>query len=152
MDPAEWTFWLENLQLARVQAEGLELRVRLARARALIEQGYAAPLDLERLAQQACYSPYHFLRAYRQVYGVTPHQDLTRVRLEAARRLLEETDQPITDICFAVGFQSPGSFSTLFKRHMGGSPARWRRRVFLAPFVPAPAIPFCFLRRAGVVG
>ena len=52
---------------------------------------------------------------YQRTYGLTPHQELTRTRLFAARRLLEETDRPVTDICFAVGFRSPGSFSTLFK-------------------------------------
>lgn len=127
------------------------VRVRIARARAWIEAHYALPLDLDLLAQQACYSPYHFLRRYRQVYGVTPHQDLTQRRLWAARRLLEETDRPITDICFAVGFHSVGSFSTLFKRHVGGPPSRWRRRFVSIPFsVPAPPqlrVPFCFLHR-----
>jgi transcriptional regulator GlxA family with amidase domain len=82
------------------------VRSRLARAQSLILEQYDAPLDLDRLARQACCSWYHFLRVYQQAYGVTPHQDLTRARVQAARRLLEETELPVTDICFAVGFRS----------------------------------------------
>ena len=151
---SDWNQWLQKLQQASFNSSlkrcDLDVRSRLARAQDLILKQYDAPLDLDRLARQACYSRYHFLRVYQQAYGVTPHQDLTRARMQAARRLLEETELPVTDICFAVGFRSPGSFSSLFRRHMGSSPSRWRRRYRPSVWI-APRIPACFMGRFAIM-
>lgn len=147
---SDWSMWLSGLQAASFATIG-DTRVRLSRARRLIERAYADPIDLDRLARQACYSRYHFIRRYREQYGRTPHQDLTRARIAAARRLLEETDLPVIEVCFAVGFTSLGSFSTLFKRHVGHSPGRWRRRIHAVPALPAPPIPACFFARFAIV-
>lgn len=86
------------------------------------------PVTLDDLARVACLSPNHLLRTFREVFHQTPHQYLTARRLERARHLLDATDQPVTEICLAVGFQSLGSFSRLFRRHCGLSPAAYRRR------------------------
>src|SRR3954449_5283622 len=101
---------------------------RLLRARDAIHARYAEPLDLRALAREAALSPYHFLRLFRDAFGTTPHQYLTRVRLEAAKRLLL-ADAPVTEVCFEVGFQSLGSFSALFARRIGAPPSAFRRRV-----------------------
>ena len=142
---SDWSGWLFGLQVAQQDT------VRLARARTLIERDYPTTLDLDRLARQACYSRYHFIRRYRDEYGLTPHQHLTHVRIQAARRLLDETDLSVTEVCFAVGFVSLGSFSTLFKRHVGRSPARWRRRLHGVPALPTPPIPACFFHHFAIV-
>jgi len=69
-----------------------------------------------------------FLRTFKQIFHLTPHQYLTQLRLEQARKLLTRSDLPVTDICFSVGFESPGSFSWLFRRRVGCSPEAFRRQ------------------------
>jgi AraC-like DNA-binding protein len=91
-------------------------------------------------------SRFHFIRAFRTVAGTTPHQYLRDRRLERARELLVTTPLPITEICDAVGFQSLGSFSTLFRRATGENPAAYRAKRRRNVYIPA-----CFVRmyRAG---
>lgn len=86
------------------------------------------PLTLSDLAEVAGLSPNHLLRAFRQVVGRTPHQYLTELRLERACHLLATTDQPITEICFAVGFESLGAFSWRFRQRVGCAPSEYRRQ------------------------
>ena len=120
--------------------------VRLVRARDAIHSRYGEPLSLDQLAREAALSPFHFLRLFRRAFGETPHQYLTRVRIEAAKRLLLD-DVPVTDVCFEVGFQSLGSFSALFARRVGSPPTTFRRRVHAFAFGRQRAlIPCCYLR------
>lgn len=128
---------------------------RIARARQLIDRDCGEAIDLDRLAREACFSPYHFHRLFRREVGETPHQYLTRKRVERAQRLLITTDLPVTEICMEVGFTSLGSFSSMFRRHAGHPPSRYRRRVIQSLGVPGPRpllapIPSCFLRAFGV--
>src|SRR6267142_1571386 len=95
---------------------------RLLRARDEIHARYAEALPLEHLAKEAALSRFHFLRSFRAAFGETPHRYLTRVRIEAAKRLLL-ADAPVTDVCLEVGFQSLGSFSALFARMVGAPPS-----------------------------
>lgn len=104
----------------------IEIYQRLSLARDYIEASLDKPITLTDYSGVACLSPHHFLRLFRQVYGETPHQFLTRIRLRCAMDLLQKTDIPVTEICFLVGFESLGSFSTLFKRHYGKSPMAFR--------------------------
>lgn len=125
-----------------------ELFRRLNRARdRLCDPGEDTP-DLHALAQLAALSPYHFLRVFRRTFGETPHEYLTRVRIDRAKDALRR-GRSVTDACFDLGFSSLGSFSTLFRREVGVAPSEYRRRVrTLAPvpeLVPAVRIPFCFL-------
>lgn len=129
-----------------------EGRERLEQARTLIHRCYDQPLDLSQVAGAAHLSRHHFVREFRRAFDLTPHQYMTQVRLERARELLMTTDRSVTEICMAVGFSSLGSFSTLFARHVGHSPARYRRRVVQSLGVPSPLppIPGCFLAKFGV--
>lgn len=127
-------------------------RARLERARTLIHTEFAEPLDLTALARAARFSRHHFLREFRREFELTPHQYLTRRRLEIAKQLLTSTELSVTEVCLAVGFSSLGSFSSLFRRHVGRSPADFRARRFAAPKLPPRPpvlIPNCFLFRAG---
>ncbi|MFZ4656882.1 MAG: helix-turn-helix domain-containing protein [Caldilineaceae bacterium] len=117
----------EQLPVAR-QSTRLELYLRLYRARDYIHAALAEPLSLADIAGAAHLSPHHFLRIFKQAFGLTPHAYLTQKRLEKAQFLLAHTQQPITEICFDVGFQSLGSFSTLFRREVGVSPRRYRQQ------------------------
>lgn len=103
-----------------------ELYRRLYRARDYIDSCFAQPLTVAVIARVACLSPYHFQRMFRQAFSSTPMQFLQARRLRAARRLLADTDRPITAICFDVGFESLGSFSWLFRREFGLSPRAFR--------------------------
>jgi AraC-like DNA-binding protein len=118
---------------------------RLIRARDAIHARYAQALRLDDLAREAALSPFHFLRLFRAAFGETPHRYLTRVRIEAAKRLLL-ADAPVTDVCFDVGFQSLGSFSALFARRVGAPPSAFRRRLHSLPWGREQAwVPHCYL-------
>ena len=101
----------------------------LDQARSLLDSAPEAPHRLDALSRQAGYSHYHFIRAFRQAYGLTPYQYLTGRRIDKAKSLLANTDQSVTDICFIVGFHSLGSFSSLFRRQVGESPAHYRQMI-----------------------
>jgi AraC-like DNA-binding protein len=84
------------------------------------------PIDLEQAAAQAEISPFHFLRLFSGVLGVTPHQYLVRSRLRHAARLLADDDLPVTDIAYDVGFGDLSNFVRTFHRAAGVSPRRFR--------------------------
>lgn len=118
---------LETLDAVR-PATREELYRRLHRARDFIAASAAQNVALEEVARVACLSPNHLLRTFKQLFRQTPHQYLTARRLQHAARLLRLTNNSVTDICLAVGFESLGSFSALFRRHMGLSPEAFRRQ------------------------
>jgi AraC-like DNA-binding protein len=132
------------LQVKHAQVERAAL---VLAARILIDQEWAEALDTRTLARQAHLSPYHFIRVFRATYGLTPHQYLTRRRLEQAKQLLTTSMLSVTEICMAVGFSSLGSFSALFQRHTGRSPQHFR----LLMLARRRFIPRCFLAMAGVL-
>lgn len=113
-----------------------------------MRHAYGRPVKLPDISAQANLSPYHFLRVYRQTYGETPHEFLTRLRIERAKTLLAKGDHNVTEACFEVGFSSLGSFSTLFAHRVGLSPSEYRR--YARPGIPVPGtvrslfVPSCF--------
>jgi AraC family transcriptional regulator len=126
---------LQNHKSALREAEKLpfvrpstrhELYRRVARARDFAVAMFDHPITLKDIARAAALSPNHLLRIFPQVYHQSPHQFLTSRRLAEAARLLSDTELPVTDVCFSVGFSSLGSFSSLFKRRFGLSPAQYR--------------------------
>src|SRR5678816_3864574 len=117
-----------------------EVLERLNRARKFIDLCYDLPLDLNEISSHACFSRYHFLRLFRQAFNKTPHQYLIERRIERAKELLRTDGLRVTDVCFEVGFQSLGSFSTLFRREVGHAPITYRERAQARRQVPG-----CFL-------
>jgi AraC-like DNA-binding protein len=102
-------------------------RRRAVEAALRIEATCDQPIDLARAAKDAGLSPFHFLRVFAHVLGVTPHQYLVRSRLRRAARLLAEGARPITDVAFDVGFGDLSNFVRTFRRAAGVSPRRFRR-------------------------
>lgn len=104
-----------------------EIRRRLDRAVASIHGNLDGDLSLERMATDACLAPFHFHRVFTSYFGETPHRYVTRLRLQRAATLLRGTDRPVTDVATDCGFESAGSFTTLFTRHFGVPPSRFRK-------------------------
>jgi AraC-like DNA-binding protein len=103
-----------------------ELSRRLRRARDAAEGALGERLTLARLAREACLSTFHFHRAFTSLFGETPHGYVTRRRLERARDALVGSDRAVTEIALDHGFESPSSFSTLFRRRFGLPPREFR--------------------------
>jgi len=122
---------------------------RLIRARDFIASVHAGCIRLDDAARAACLSPFHFQRLFSRTFGESPHDFVTRLRMENALRLLEEGGMSVTDVCMEIGYVSLGSFSTRFAAHMGQSPSEYRRnaRRWIAPVHGWPVfrIPGCFL-------
>ncbi len=132
----------------RVQTKsyGSEVHERLCRARTFIDECYDLPLDLDEISKQACLSRYHFLRLFRKAFATTPHQYLIHRRIEKAKELLRSRRLSVTDVCFEVGFQSLGSFSSLFRRCVGDAPVNYREREMQS----LSKVPPCFLYMNGL--
>ncbi len=119
----------EMRRLPQVRASTrAELYRRLHHARDFIDSSMCEPVSLAATASVARLSPCHCLRLFKQAFGETPHQYMTRRRLERAQKLLLQSSRSVTDICFALGFESLGSFSWLFRRRLGASPQEFRKR------------------------
>lgn len=99
-----------------------ELYKRICRAKEYIDASYSANITLEKVSREACLSQFHFLRLFKTIFKETPHQYLTKKRIGKALSLLRSTEKSITEICFDIGFESVGSFSTLFRKKFGISP------------------------------
>lgn len=106
----------------------LEDLVRLRRARDVMDRDYAQPLDVPALASVALMSTGHFARSFRAAYGETPYGYLMTRRVERAKALLRRGDMSVTDVCFAVGCTSLGSFSSRFTELVGETPSAYRAR------------------------
>ena len=102
--------------------------VRLRRVRDRIDREYAQPLDVEALARSAHMSAGHFSRAFRAAFGESPYSYVMTRRIERAMALLRRGDLSVTEVCFAVGCSSLGTFSTRFTELVGVSPSAYRRR------------------------
>jgi AraC-like DNA-binding protein len=125
---------------------------RIVQAKLFIDNHFADTIDLDKIADEAYFSKFHFIRQFRKIYGKTPHQYLTTVRIEKALQLLR-TDVPVTEACYAVGFESLSSFSGLFKRLVGLAPSAYlaQQQQIKAQILHTPLqfIPGCFAEKHG---
>lgn len=104
---------------------------------------FADPLDLDQMAAQSGFSKFHFARAFKDAYGETPANYLSRRRVERAKDLLRSANLTVTEVCMLVGFSSLGSFSSRFSEMVGMSPSAFQRAS--ATRGGPPPIPGCFL-------
>lgn len=119
----------------------------LLRARDLADARYFEPLGVEDLASAAGLSRAHFSREFRRTFGESPHAYLLTRRLERAAALLRDTDRSVVEICFSVGLQSVGSFTTSFTRTYGVSPSAYRSA--FPPAAHRAMVPTCVMRVYG---
>jgi AraC-like DNA-binding protein len=119
----------------------------LVRAKDVADARYTEALGVEDMARAAGLSRAHFSREFRRAFGETPHAYLLTRRLERAAALLRMTDRSVADICFTVGLQSVGSFTTSFTRTYGVPPTAYRAA--FPPAVHHALIPTCVLRAYG---
>jgi AraC-like DNA-binding protein len=119
----------------------------LLRAKDLADARYFEFLDVDDLARAAGLSRAHFSREFRRTFGESPHAYLLTRRLERAASLLRVTDRSVADICFSVGLQSVGSFTTSFTRTFGISPTVYRAK--FPPAADQALVPACVVRFYG---
>jgi AraC-like DNA-binding protein len=119
----------------------------LLRAKDLADARYFDPLDVDDLARAAGLSRAHFSREFRRTFGESPHVYLLTRRLERAAAMLRATDRSVADICFSVGLQSVGSFTTSFTRTFGISPTTYRAKG--PPAADYALVPACVVRFYG---
>ena len=122
---------------------------RIVAAKLFMDQNNHEHIDLGGISGQACFSRFHFHRLFSRIYRKTPHQYLTRKRLDKAQELLSQ-NRAVTEVCNEVGFESIGSFSVLFKKEIGIAPQHYRNMQLMkkqkAKEQPKAFIPHCFIQ------
>ena len=123
---------------------------RIVQAKLYMDLNYADKIDIDNISDEAYFSKFHFIRLFKKIYNKTPHQYLTAVRIEKAIQLFRQ-DKEVSEVCFAVGFESVSSFSGLFKRFIGVSPAafviqeQYKKQQMIEK--PLYYIPGCFAQK-----
>jgi len=125
---------------------------RIVQAKLFIDNNYADKIDLNNISNEAYFSKFHFIRLFRTIYGKTPHQYLTSVRIEKAIQLLR-SGKTVSEVCSLVGFNSLTSFSGLFKRITGLSPsaylAQQQQMKIQITKTPLAFVPGCYAYKNG---
>ncbi len=124
-----------------------ELLRRLLRAKDRMDAAFHEPWPVGRLGRVSGVSGAHFARSFKEAFGVPPHRYLLTRRIERATALLCETDLAVTEIAFATGWNSLGTFGRTFRDVTGESPGEVRSRATRAPREPEQ-VPFCVLSAA----
>lgn len=109
---------------------------RLCRSRDLLCEVREKPLSIRDIARETGMSPFHFIRRFESLFGMTPHQFRIRARLDRAKLLLATGTGSITDVCLELGMDSLGSFSEMFARRVGASPSIFRQSARVSTRTP----------------
>lgn len=132
----------------------MDLYRRIVQAKLYIDKHYSEKIDLSNIAEEAFFSKYHFLRVFRDIYGLTPHHYLIQTRINHARELLEKQFR-IGETSMAVGFESATSFTAVFRKLTGQTPSAFRASAKLKQSMirqnPLQAVPNCFAETHGWV-
>ncbi|HUP60588.1 MAG TPA: AraC family transcriptional regulator [Thermoanaerobaculia bacterium] len=133
-DIAARTSRLPSLRASTREELARRLRIATAYLHANADRG----VTIAEAAREACLSPFHFHRLFTRFHGVTPHRYLGRLRLERARALLCASEVSVAEVAYECGFESAGSFATLFKRTFGVTPAKSKNREDTPPVRALP--------------
>ena len=125
---------------------------RIVQAKLFIDANFSDNIDLNNIADEAYFSKFHFIRLFKNIYGYTPHNYLQKVRIEQAKRLLAK-HVSASQACFLVGFDSITSFTGLFKKITGTTPAAWQlqhqQREAAIAGNPLHFVPACYAHQTG---
>lgn len=138
--------------MAAEQYPKIYLYRRIVQAKLYIDKFYSEKIDLENISNEAYFSKFHFIRLFKSIYGKTPHQYLTTVRLEKAQQLLQ-LNKSVREVCFLVGFDSVSTFSGLFTKLVGKTPSdyanQYKQRKTKIETTPLAFVPSCYLYMHG---
>lgn len=130
----------------------LYLYKRIVEAKLFIDSNFTSPIDLDKISDEAHFSKYHFLRLFKKSYGKTPHQYVTSLRIENAKKQLDNGES-ITNVCYSLSFASLSSFVKLFKKYTGKTPTEYANtaQIHLKSVKETPIhhIPVCFAEYLG---
>lgn len=125
---------------------------RIVQAKLFIDKFYSEKIDLDNISDEAYFSKFHFIRLFKNIYGKTPYQYLTAVRIENAMRLFR-SNKTVAEVCYSVGFESLTTFSGLFKRIAGVSPSvylsKQQEMKTQISKTPLAFVPGCFAHQHG---
>ena len=126
---------------------------RIVQAKLFIDCHYADKIDLGNISDEAYFSKFHFIRLFKKIYGKTPHQYLTFVRIEKATQLLRAC-KPVSEVCYAVGFEGLSAFGSVFKRMVGLTPSAFLEAQLQSKIQmlndPLKFVPGCVVYRYGL--
>ncbi|MCB0695725.1 MAG: helix-turn-helix transcriptional regulator [Chitinophagaceae bacterium] len=121
---------------------------RIVDAKLFIDDNFIDTIDINSIALKASFSKFHFLRLFKKVYGSSPHQYIINKRIGHAKLELKRTNKSVSEICLHTGFDSPASFSHLFKKMTTVSPTEYRRIIRaneqILKIKPLSGVPGCF--------
>lgn len=100
---------------------------RIIQAKQFIDKNYADKIEIDDISGKAFFSKFHFIRLFKKIYGKTPYQYLTSVRIDNAV-LLFQKNKSVSEVCISVGFENLSSFSELFKKIVGISPSDFLKK------------------------
>jgi len=133
--------------MATNQYPKIYLYRRIVQAKLFIDKFYSEKIDLDNISDEAYFSKFHFIRLFKSIYGKTPHQYLTTVRIEKAKHYFQE-GKSVTDVCYLVGFDSLTSFSGLFTKTTGKTPSQYlcyyQKRKTRIQKMPLAFVPSCY--------
>ncbi len=128
----------------------LYLYKRIVQAKLFIDTHYSEKLDLDIIANKACFSKFYFIKLFKSIYKVTPYQYLIKVRIDKAKLFLQNKTL-VSDVCFSIGFDSISSFTGLFKKYNNLTPYQYlqlfERRQQEIKHIPLKFIPNCFVEK-----
>jgi len=121
------TYYSRQVELLSAELyANIYLVKRVIQAKYFIDKNFDQAIDLDTICKEACISKFHLIRSFKKLYGVTPYQHLTFLRVKKAKDLLQ-TNLPVSAVCYHLGFDSPTSFSGLFKKIAGKTPVEFQR-------------------------
>ena len=120
---------------------------RIVQAKLFIDKFYSEKIDLDNISDEASFSKFHFIRLFKSIYGKTPHQYLTTVRIEKAQQFFQ-LNKSVTEVCFLVGFDSVSTFSGLFTKLVKRTPSQYisycQERKSQIQTTPLAFVPGCY--------